>query len=69
MLAHEKELLGFYVTGHPLTPYASILEKYALANTDHAGAIAHPQPDAHRRADCRGAERRLQEERQAVFAW
>ena len=33
MLAHEKELLGFYVTGHPLTPYASILEKYALANT------------------------------------
>jgi DNA polymerase-3 subunit alpha len=33
LLAHEKELLGFYVTGHPLTPYASILEKYSLANT------------------------------------
>jgi DNA polymerase-3 subunit alpha len=33
MLAHEKELLGFYVTGHPLTPYANILEKYTLANT------------------------------------
>ena len=33
MLAHEKELLGFYVTGHPLTPYASILQKYSLANT------------------------------------
>jgi DNA polymerase-3 subunit alpha len=33
MLAHEKELLGFYVTGHPLTPYAAILEKYSLANT------------------------------------
>jgi DNA polymerase III subunit alpha len=33
LLAHEKELLGFYVTGHPLTPYAAILEKYALANT------------------------------------
>jgi len=33
LLAAEKELLGFYVTGHPLTPYASILEKYALANT------------------------------------
>ena len=33
LLAHEKELLGFYVTGHPLTPYALILEKYALANT------------------------------------
>jgi len=33
MLAQEKELLGFYVTGHPLTPYASILEKYSLATT------------------------------------
>ncbi len=33
MLAHEKELLGFYVTGHPLTPYAPILEKYCLHNT------------------------------------
>jgi DNA polymerase-3 subunit alpha len=33
LLAHEKELLGFYVTGHPLTPYVPILEKYSLANT------------------------------------
>ena len=33
LLAQEKELLGFYVTGHPLTPYAPILDKYALANT------------------------------------
>ncbi len=33
LLAHEKELLGFYVTGHPLTPFAPILEQYALANT------------------------------------
>jgi REP element-mobilizing transposase RayT len=33
LLAHEKELLGFYVTGHPLTPYAPILEHYALAST------------------------------------
>ena len=33
LLAYEKELLGFYVTGHPLTPYAPILEKYALATT------------------------------------
>ena len=24
-LAHEKELLGFYVTGHPLNPYRSVL--------------------------------------------
>src|SRR5690606_15011304 len=33
LLAHEKELLGFYVTGHPLTPFADILEKYSLANS------------------------------------
>ncbi len=25
--------LGFYVTGHPLTPFAPLLKKYALANT------------------------------------
>ncbi len=33
LLAQEKELLGFYVTGHPLGPYAAILEKYSLAST------------------------------------
>ena len=33
LLAAEKELLGFYVTGHPLTPFAPILKKYALATT------------------------------------
>jgi len=33
LLAQEKELLGFYVTGHPLTPYAGILERYSLAST------------------------------------
>ncbi|MGN6552484.1 MAG: DNA polymerase III subunit alpha [Verrucomicrobiota bacterium] len=33
LLAHEKELLGFYVTGHPLTPLAPILDKYSLATT------------------------------------
>ncbi|MDW8310649.1 MAG: DNA polymerase III subunit alpha, partial [Verrucomicrobiales bacterium] len=32
-LAHEKELLGFYVTGHPLDPYATLLEQYSLART------------------------------------
>jgi DNA polymerase-3 subunit alpha len=40
MLAHEKELLGFYVTGHPLTPFAPILEKYSLHTT---GALAQLQ--------------------------
>ncbi|MGA2029888.1 MAG: DNA polymerase III subunit alpha, partial [Verrucomicrobiota bacterium] len=33
LLAHEKELLGFYVTGHPLTPFVPILQKYTLSNT------------------------------------
>jgi DNA polymerase-3 subunit alpha len=33
LLAQEKELLGFYVTGHPLTPYADILQKYGLSTT------------------------------------
>jgi DNA polymerase-3 subunit alpha len=39
MLAHEKELLGFYVTGHPLTPFAAILENYSLANTKTIGQM------------------------------
>jgi DNA polymerase-3 subunit alpha len=39
LLAQEKELLGFYVTGHPLTPFAPILEKYALANTAKLAAL------------------------------
>ena len=29
LLANEKELLGFYVTGHPLTPFEGILKLYA----------------------------------------
>jgi len=33
LLANEKELLGFYVTGHPLTPLAPLLKKYSLHTT------------------------------------
>jgi DNA polymerase-3 subunit alpha len=33
LLGHEKELLGFYVTGHPLTPFVPLLEKFSLATT------------------------------------
>ena len=29
----KRNCSGFYVTGHPLTPFAPILEKYTLANT------------------------------------
>ena len=39
LLAAEKELLGFYVTGHPLTPFAPILEKYCLATTATLAAL------------------------------
>jgi DNA polymerase III subunit alpha len=39
LLAHEKELLGFYVTGHPLTPFAPILEKYTLTNLANLGEL------------------------------
>jgi DNA polymerase-3 subunit alpha len=39
LLAHEKELLGFYVTGHPLTPFAPILEKYSLATTSKLAGL------------------------------
>ena len=33
MLAFEKELLGFYVTGHPLSQYAEVLQRYELASS------------------------------------
>ena len=33
LLGFEKELLGFYVTGHPLTKFAEILRRYELAST------------------------------------
>lgn len=40
LLAHEKELLGFYVTGHPMTPFAPLLEKYCLHNSATARTLA-----------------------------
>ena len=39
LLAHEKELLGFYVTGHPLTPLAPLLEKFCLHNSTTAKTL------------------------------
>jgi DNA polymerase III subunit alpha len=39
LLAHEKELLGFYVTGHPLAPFAPILEKYASHATSQLASL------------------------------
>jgi DNA polymerase-3 subunit alpha len=40
LLAHEKELLGFYVTGHPMTPFAPLLERYCLHNSLTAKTLA-----------------------------
>ena len=41
LLAHEKELLGFYVTGHPLTPLAPLLQKYSLHTTAQLAGAAN----------------------------
>jgi DNA polymerase-3 subunit alpha len=41
LLAHEKELLGFYVTGHPLTPLAPLLQKYSLHTTAQLASAAN----------------------------
>ena len=40
MLAYEKELIGFYVSGHPLLAFSWTLEKYNL--TDLAGFAELP---------------------------
>ncbi len=32
-LADEKELMGFYISGHPLKPYQSIVDRYCLVNS------------------------------------
>ena len=39
LLAAEKELLGFYVTGHPLTPMVPLLNLYSLTNTTGLAAL------------------------------
>lgn len=36
LLQAEKDLLGFYVTGHPLTPHAKMLERYTLCTLSEA---------------------------------
>ena len=34
ILAAEKELLGFYVSGHPLDPYRELLDEYSLHDSE-----------------------------------
>jgi DNA polymerase-3 subunit alpha len=37
LLKHEKELLGFYITSHPLTEHQMALENFSTASTKEAG--------------------------------
>lgn len=39
MLVGEKELLGFYLSGHPLTQYAWLLERYQLSNVQRLSSL------------------------------
>jgi DNA polymerase-3 subunit alpha len=41
-LAHEKELLGFYVTGHPLDDYRGSLESSTYGSIAEARAMTEP---------------------------
>ncbi len=43
MLAYEKELLGFYVTGHPLNDYAGSLESEKMSKICDLAEIENPQ--------------------------
>ncbi len=38
-LAAERDLLGFYVTGHPLAPYEPLLRRYALSSSGQLAAL------------------------------
>lgn len=39
LLAGERELLGIYVTGHPLAEYEPVLRQYGLASTGQLGEL------------------------------
>jgi len=40
-LAYERELIGFYVSSHPLSKYAKILKSYATATTANLSEFSH----------------------------
>ncbi len=40
-LAAEKELIGFYVTGHPLNPFLPLLQTYGTVTSATAAALAN----------------------------
>ncbi|MSU31626.1 MAG: DNA polymerase III subunit alpha [Pedosphaera sp.] len=40
-LAEEKELVGFYVSGHPLGPYEKLLSRHTTHSIEQLGALAN----------------------------
>jgi DNA polymerase-3 subunit alpha len=42
LLAFEKELLGFYVSGHPLTPLVPLINRYGLHKTTQLQELTTP---------------------------
>jgi DNA polymerase-3 subunit alpha len=42
-LAREKEALGFYITGHPLTRHAKTMSKFSTATTESLGDVSDGQ--------------------------
>ncbi|MBI3312949.1 MAG: DNA polymerase III subunit alpha [Candidatus Omnitrophica bacterium] len=42
-LSYERELIGFYVTSHPLSQYAKLLKNYATATTDNLNEFRDQQ--------------------------
>ncbi len=39
LLSYEKETVGFYITGHPVSKYVSDLKEFATANTETIGEL------------------------------
>lgn len=39
LLGHEKELLGFYVTGHPVDEFADVIRTFQLDTIDHLAEL------------------------------
>jgi DNA polymerase-3 subunit alpha len=44
MLEHEKQVLGFHVSGHPLDDYETVLRRFATATAAGVGELTHDAP-------------------------
>ena len=51
MLAAEKELIGFFISGHPLVRYEWVLDKFALNKVSELSELAPGTRTPHRRHD------------------